>query len=177
MRKPWLWAAIALQVLVLAVMMGINLFTLQTGVAVRLKTEPLDPFDPLRGAYVHLQPAIARLDAGLFPGDVRTLNSGDTVYVTLHPDQPYWRAVAVGRERPPVRPDEVAVRAQVQYVDTYQDRGIFLRYSFQDFFTTDERAHKLELQRTGVDMEIRVDRFGNGALEKVYVDGEPLNWQ
>lgn len=177
MRKGWLWAAVAGQVLVLAALIAAHAYTLAAGVAVRLKTEPLDPFDPLRGAYVHLRPSIARLDLSLYPGDAAALRSGDTLWVTLQRDEPDWRAVAVGTARPAVHPDQVAVQAQVQYVSTEGSPGINVGYAFQDFFVTQAQADELSQRRTGIDIVVRVDRFGHAALDQVLVDGQALDWQ
>src|SRR5690348_12571096 len=60
----------ALQVLVLAFMAGQREWILRTGTPLVLRTAPIDPNDPMRGAYVRLDYEISTVPPALCRGEV-----------------------------------------------------------------------------------------------------------
>ena len=63
-------AVAALQVIVLAFMIGQREWIARTGTPITLRTAPLDPNDPMRGAYVRFNYEISTVPVALCRGEV-----------------------------------------------------------------------------------------------------------
>lgn len=74
MRTFWMIGLAAMQVLVLGFMAGEREWVLRTGRTIYLRTAPVDPRDPMRGDYVHLDYQISRVPRTLWRGGLVTSN-------------------------------------------------------------------------------------------------------
>ena len=100
-----LGVALAVQLALLAAVAGPRLAVRLTGTEYRLAVEPLDPIDPLRGAYVELRlsgvPTFAEREGTVFvplrPADGgRGLLRGSATVTEAPADGPYLRCAADG---------------------------------------------------------------------------------
>lgn len=170
--------------LVLFSMIGMRQWTLATGVAVVLETQPVDPRSLFSGDYVRLGYKVSSLNLDELEGD-KQFRHNDTAYVVLAPDGEYWKAVSVHRSRPALTLPQVAVKARIEYAaDTMWDaalnrsvgmRHIRVRYGIEDYFVREGTGRELERPKADekISMRIAVDRFGNAGIKAVLVNGEP----
>ena len=100
-------AAIAVQLLILALVPLRQVSAGRDGRPVTLRTVPVDPFDPFTGAYVALTYEAEEAS----PADAARLVEGQAVWVTVARATPAWRPVSVTAERPAPAPDRASLRA------------------------------------------------------------------
>jgi uncharacterized membrane-anchored protein len=163
--------AVALQTIALAAMVGVKQWTLSFGTPVLLETKPVDPRSLFRGDYVILRYAINSLDAGLFgmPADVKR---GETLYVTLREESPFWKPVSIHSVRPEPAPGTVVIKGEVEHAGT-SGRPVELRYGIEEYFVPEGEGREIERPRQGakVSILVAVDHFGNAGIKAVLVDG------
>lgn len=192
-RRKGLWfaLAVALQVVILLTLVGRHSYTLATGTEVLLKSEPIDPWSPLKGQYVRLRYNISTFPLSLAAGEEPPYQRGDVVWVILqkyNPDgDPYWSATAVGKERSRPGPGQVAVQARVDWVQWWGDPSqnpptgfksqVNLLYGIEEFYVPEGEGPGLEANRGGITVKAKADRFGRMALSQVLVNGEPVEWK
>ena len=83
-RKYWFLLVVALQIVFLVAMIGMQWSTLTYGTKIILKTQPVDPWDLFRGDYVILNYEISSLDLKtIATAGTKEFKPGDTVYVSL----------------------------------------------------------------------------------------------
>lgn len=174
-RRAPFYLAVAAQALFLLAMVGIHLFTLQTGERILLKTVPVDPRDLFRGDYVRLNYEISELDAKKLAPAGASFKRGDAVWVLLQRGERYWQAVRVSTEPPTAGPGQVAVRARVRYYVV----ALGVSYGIETFFVPEGQGRELE-NRVGrpvdLDVEVAVDRFGNAAIARVLLNGKEVKF-
>ncbi|HEY3314568.1 MAG TPA: GDYXXLXY domain-containing protein [Bacillota bacterium] len=186
--KTRFWLAVAVQLLVLAGMVGLHGFTVATGRAVLLKTAPIDPWDPLRGRYVQLNYEISQPTSDRVAITGGPYKRGQLVWVTLKKGNPYWKAMAVTIRRPRVGDDEMAAKAKVMWYDPgsaadgtgrtqSQPARVSLRYGIEQFYLPEGQGKGIEGQASSLTVEALVDHFGRAALRQVFLDGKPLEWR
>ncbi|MCF6313924.1 MAG: GDYXXLXY domain-containing protein [Verrucomicrobiales bacterium] len=153
--------AIAMQVVVVAGMLGNAALPLWLGKEIRVKTVPRDPRSLFRGNYARLDYEIGRLHKDELKAGV-SFRSGEVVYVSLQKDENgIYGYKAVSSERP----DEgVFLRGRVER--HYNDLEI--EYGIEAFFAPKEKALKLErdLSKGGVAILMVMDN-GRVALKDV----------
>lgn len=163
--------AVALQTVALIAMVGVKQWTLTTGTPVLLETKPVDPRSLFRGDYVILRYAINTLDAGLFgmPADVK---HGETLYVTLREEAPFWKPVSIHSVRPEPAPGTVVIKGEVGYAGTGA-KTVELRYGIEEYFVPEGAGREIERPRQDgkVSILVAVDRFGNAGIKALLVDG------
>lgn len=172
--KRWFWLAVALQVLVLAGMIGMHGYTLKTGKPVMLKTAPVDPWSPLMGQYVTLRYDISMLNEGKVTMEEMPYKRGETVYVLLQKGDPYWNAVAVSSVKLQAGSDQMVLRGHVEYSF---DQQVSIRYGIEQFYVPEGQGPELEQHRDKMAVEVAVDSFGRGAVKSVFVDGKEIKWR
>lgn len=178
MRRKF-WAAVALQVVILLAMVAMHQYTLLTGESVLLKTAPLDPWDPLRGAYVDLRYDISQLERSL-PMEGWPYEQGQRVWVTLRERKPYWAAVAVSNQRPETAVGEVALRGRVRWVESSGEgppEWLMLDYGIEQFYVPEGQGEELQGKMVELSIDARVDRTGRAGIHTVYLEGEPIEWR
>ena len=173
---------VLIQSLVLVGMIAKRQWTLNTGTPVVLETQPVDPRSLFRGDYVTFNYAISQLRLDQLAGD-KDFQRHDTVYVVLAPGDPYWHAVAVYHAKPEPAAGQVALKGEVQYVnerwwnrsnnESVEGRNITVRYGIEDYFIPEGEGRQLERprQQQRVSLRVAVDRYGNGAIQGLLIDG------
>jgi uncharacterized membrane-anchored protein len=183
-KKLWFALAIGLQVLLLLGMVGRHTFTLQTGVPIMLKTAPVDPWDYFRGEYVTLNYEISTLNPKLMEMEGTPYKSGQALWVTLQPGDPFHKPVRVSPNRPTeLAAGMVALQGRVEWVNDW-DGGperpigsVQIRYGIEQFYVPEGQGKNLETRLEQMSVRAMVDRFGRAALSKVYLDGKEIRWQ
>lgn len=170
---------IIIQTMVLGGMIAKRQWTLATGTPVLLETRPIDPRSLFSGDYVTFNYDISRLRLDNLAGD-DDFERHDTVYVVLEPGEPYWRARGV-YHRPPA--GALALRGRVVYVNEHwwnaetesseEVRHLTVRYGIEDYFVPEGEGRELErpVQDEVVALRVAVDRFGNGAIQALLING------
>lgn len=174
------WAAVSIQAIILLAMVAMHSYTLLTGQPVLLRSAPIDPWDPFRGEYVELRYDISELNASTLPMDGAPYAHGQRIWVTLRPAGRYWEAVALSDRRPESAANEVAIRGRITWIE--QPGGdapgrIHLRYGIEQFYVPEGQGEELEGRRVELEIAARVDATGRAAIERVYLDGEPIEWR
>ena len=128
-----------------------------TGTDYLMEVRPIDPIDPFRGAYVTLDYPGLRQPDGSIPPSMTDGGSG-AVYIPLVERDGYWVAADWRRTRPDDGP----------YL-ACDDRDWAIRCGIESYFTSQERAHRLEgqLARSGGVATIRIDDEGNASVVSV----------
>ena len=115
LRRHWPIAVVLLaQLGILGVVPARHVRARLTGVAVTLRTEPVDPYDILAGYYVTLDYQVeheAARQMGTPPAD------GSVWWLVVRRADPAWEFVSVVRERPEPSADTVALKAKWRHRD------------------------------------------------------------
>lgn len=186
MNLKFVIAVAALQVLVLGFMAGQREWIMRTGTPLTLRTAPIDPNDPMRGAYVRLNYDISVVPAALCRGEVAgwmKLNSGEwrqrrslrdrVVYAALKINEHGIAELTALREIPPT--SGPFLRGRVVSVDTDDIR---VRYGIEALFMSKEAALRTESmaikEKAGAPMAVSVAVGGNGTAVLKDFAWEPL---
>lgn len=202
--RRWFWVAVAVQILVLFGIIGSHLYTVSTGVRVKLKTGSARGYDLLRGQTIHLNYEIARIDPARVPVQGNPSKRGETVWVTLAPGADgFAEAVAVNTRRTSVQAGQVALKGAVQWVNPgppepvapppektpppgppnqAEDKPIpigqiQISYGIEEIVLPDNQWGMGPHPMADLTVEIAVDRFGRAALTRVYVNGREVPWR
>jgi uncharacterized membrane-anchored protein len=174
---------VLVQTLILAGMIGMRQWTLNTGTPIVLETQPVDPRSLFSGDYVRLGYTISDLKLEDLAGD-KEFKRNDTLFVVLAPAGEYWKAVSVHRSRPDIGPDQVMIKGRVEYLaymlwdpaqnKSLQVRHIRARYGVEDYFVQEGTGGALQRPEPGekVSILVAVDRFGNAGIKAVLVNGQ-----
>jgi len=173
-----------LQVLVLAFMAGQREWIARTGTPLLLRTAPVDPNDPMRGAYVRLDYEISHVPAGLCQGaTAQWTKSTDyreqqglrdrVVYATLAVNPHGIAELAALSDTPPARGPYL--KGRVVNADT---GGIRVRYGIEALFMSKKAAVRTEAmalnQKVGAPMNVRVAVGSSGTAVLKDFTWEPL---
>ncbi|RXK56442.1 hypothetical protein ESB00_11415 [Oleiharenicola lentus] len=174
-----------LQVLVLAFMAGQREWIMHTGTPLTLRTAPIDPNDPMRGAYVRLNYDISVVPAALcrgetakwvkFTGDWRQQRRlhDRVVYAALKINEHGIAELVALSDQPPA--SGPFLRGRVVSVD-HDD--IRVRYGIEAMFMSKEAALRTESmaikERAGAPMAVSVAVGGNGTAVLKNFAWEPL---
>jgi len=154
--------AVAVQLGILAVIPARQIYTRSTGTLVTIRTAPVDPYDVLSGYYVTLAYEISTP-----PGLNGSPGNNERVYVVLVPGEDnVWVAQSTYRTRPAsIPPGAVVVRGW--------QKGMWVRYGIEAFYVPEENREEIERalrQNQGTaKAQIKVDRFGHAALERLII--------
>lgn len=173
-----------LQVLVLAFMAGQREWIARTGQPVTLRTAPIDPNDPMRGAYVRLDYEISFVPPAQCRGEIvnwtklsdyrETQKLRDrVVYATLNIG-PYGLAeLAALSDTPPT--SGLFLRGRVQNADS---GGVRVRYGIEALFMQKDAAQKMETmainEKAGAPMAVTVAVGSSGTAVLKSTIWEPL---
>lgn len=147
---------------------------LREGTAFRFKTQPIDPNDPFRGKYVHLN---FELDH-YYTSDT-TWQQEETIYLELTTDTAGFAAVAdVWRTTPP---HHRYVRTTVSYLGTQDDKPVLYFYlPFDRFYMEESKAQPAEMahQQAATDgtttYALVYVKDGDAVLHEVFVGDRTL---
>jgi uncharacterized membrane-anchored protein len=176
MRKLLIIAAVLSQFAVLAWMAIERESVVRNGRTVYLRTAPIDPTDPMRGAYVRLEYELSMVPKSLCRDEVATwFKTGEEVYNPTVRDRRVYAEIQLDSEgvaeiislsdRPPAEGLYLRGRAKVIHLSTIE-----VRFGVEAFFMQQDQAKAFEdLSRTekaGVplNMELKVSRRGLAVL-------------
>jgi len=161
-------AAVLAQVAILAVEPAEKLRIRHvTGREIVLRTEPVDPYDVMRGFYMTLAYEIARPPGHEAMGDVRP---DETVYTVLAPgDNDVWSAVSVHAEMPTdLGPNKIVIRG---HRDSRR-RGRLV-YGIEQYFVPEEMRHQISDEITAekerILVDVAVDPEGRASVLRLHV--------
>jgi uncharacterized membrane-anchored protein len=168
---------VALQTAALAYMIVDRQAMLNASRVVTLKVGPIDPRDPFRGDYVILRYAISTLDLNKLDGD-DTVESGDTIYVTLQQKDAEWAAVSVAHKHPLDAAGSVTVRGTVTSADSsitnHPPDNVRVDYGIESYFVPEGTGQAIEQERQKGDLsaDIAVDASGRTAIKALRRNGQ-----
>jgi uncharacterized membrane-anchored protein len=175
--------AAALQVLVLAFMAGEREWIMRTGAPLVLRTAPVDPNDPMRGAFVRLTYEISTVPPALCRGETikwtKTTDYRETqkirdrvVYAAVNVDA-YGIAELTSLSDTP--PDSGRyLRGRVVSADT---GGVRVRYGIEALFMNKDAAKRMEdtsFKKAGAPMDVTVAVGSSGLAVLKDTTWEPL---
>ncbi len=170
-RRLWFTLAVGLQVVFLALMIGMKWSTLAFGTKILLKTQPVDPWDLFRGDYVTLNYDISELDLNALPADKKDFKRNETVYVVLKQQDKYWEPSAVSHGKPP--DGSLFIRGTVMY--SY-DARLRVNYGIESYFVPQHEGRVIERSPVLPEVEVSVDKRGNSALSRLFIDGKEVEF-
>ena len=174
----------ALQVLGLAFMAGQREWISRTGTPLVLRTAPVDPNDPMRGAYVRLDYEISHVPAALCSGETaKWTKSTDYREMQGLRDRVVYAAFAINphgiaeltslSDTPP--DNNPYIKGRVQSVST---DGIQVRYGIEALFMSKKAAVRTEAmalnEKVGAPMNVRVAVGSSGISVLKDFEWEPL---
>ena len=160
--------AVVIQILILVAVPARKVFTMATGKTVVLKVQPVDPYSILSGYYATLGFDISRVDAFPNAGMFRGVSDGAWFYAIVEKgDDGTWKPISLEHELPANLPDNrAALLGRINH-------GA-IRYGIEEFYIPEAQRHRIaeDLSRN-VDkarVEIKVDRSGHAALERLRIE-------
>jgi uncharacterized membrane-anchored protein len=175
-------AAGLIQVALIAVMVLDRIQILREGSEVKLRTQPVDPRDFLRGDYVVLNYEISSVRVPELK-DQPASGKHANVYVRLAPNaEGFHSAVSVHREPVPVTAPEVLLRGRVVSgancggdVRRFCDR-LQLNYGIERYFVPEGEGSRVEQARRDGQVTIvaSVTWAGRAAIKRLLIDGKPV---
>ena len=158
---------IILQIVFLLVMVGTKIFTLKTGTKILLEVVPVDPRDIFRGEYARLNYKISTMNSP----EMQKIKENQIVYVKLRQVEKYWEAVSVSKEKPILNKDEILIIGKKRW-------GNRIEYGIESYFVPEGKAIEIERIRAPakVSVEVSVDRFGNAAINRIFIDDKPMRF-
>jgi uncharacterized membrane-anchored protein len=180
--KPALLVVI-LQVFVLAYMAGQREWILRTGAALVLRTAPVDPNDPMRGAFVRLDYEISTVPPALCRGEVAKWTSladyresqklrDRLVYAALKVNAYGLAELTSLSDQPPGTGPYI--RGRVMTADV---NGVRPRFGIEALFMSQEAARRMEelgIQKAGAPMDVTVAVGSSGIAVLKNTVWEPL---
>lgn len=175
---------VAWQVLVLAFMAGQREWISRNGAPLVLRTAPVDPNDPMRGAYVRLDYEISHVPAALCRGEAaRWTQSTDYRDLQGLRDRVVYASVAVSphgiaevtalSDTPPA--SGTYLKGRVQSADA---GGIQVRYGIEALFMSQAAARRTETmalnEKVGAPMNVQVAVGSSGIAVLKDFEWEPL---
>jgi uncharacterized membrane-anchored protein len=157
------------------------------GATVRLRTAPLDPNDPMRGAYSRLRFEINRVPAAFCQGELKSWfeagRRGDYRQLRRYRDEVVYASLVEEpdgliklRSLSNVRPTSGRfIRGRVESVDSGE---VSVRYGIEAYFSSQAEAQRLDRERSQerlgarLDAEIALGSQGLAVLKRV--EWEPL---
>ena len=157
---------LAIIFIVLFLILGVFILYLSwpllTGTTVVLATQPVDPFDPLRGQYIVIQYEISTIPT------IEGIKAGDTVYVSLAKDSEGVSRYSSASRQP--QRSGTFIKGKITQV-YYDHMGV--EYGIEQYFF--ERNARFETQ--GMQVEAKVATDGQARISRLVRDGKPIEMQ
>ncbi|MSS75208.1 hypothetical protein EXS73_03305 [Candidatus Pacearchaeota archaeon] len=148
-------------VVLLGILAGFGLYLgmpLLTGAEATLATQPIDPFDPLRGQYIIIRYEIGTLEK-------ENVSIGNILYVSLKDDaEGIARLTKVSTEKPK---SGLFIKGTVERVSGNQAT---LQYGIEQYFF--ERGAQFSTQN--VQVKVKIDSSGQARIKELVRDGKPI---
>ena len=160
--------AVVIQTLILVAVPARKVFTRATGKTVVLKVQPVDPYSILSGYYATLGFDISRIDAFPNAGMFQGYSNGAWFYAIVEKgDDGIWKPISLEHELPANLPDNrAALLGQINHGT--------ISYGIEEFYIPEAQRDRIaEDLRRNVDkarVEIKVDRSGHAALERLIIE-------
>lgn len=132
---------------------------LLTGVTVVLATEPVDPFDPLRGQYITIRYEISTIPT---PAEVQ---EGDIVYVSLKKDAEDVSHYADASRQPPR--SGAFIKGKITQIYGNRSR---VEYGIEQYFF----ERNAQFETFGLQVEAKVAADGQARISRLLRDGKPV---
>lgn len=147
-------------------------FTMATGQEVLLKTVPVDPRDFFRGDYVVLRYGMSRVDLSRYP-EAPVFSMNDVIYAEIKKDTDgHGEIVGFSNVAPA---GKLFIKGAVRYVD---EKNIRVEYGIESYFVPANKGYVLEQRMgDGVDAKVLIDKFGNGIIKSLLVDGKEVDFK
>ncbi len=128
---------------------------LLTGKTVILKTQPVDPFDMLRGQYLTINYEISRVN-------LADAKEGDTIYVSLKEgDDKIWHSTNISLSKPY---NGIFIKGKARQSWRGVEYGIE-----QYFFERDAHIPRMD------SVKVKIDDTGQARIVELLMNGQPLN--
>ncbi|QDV88144.1 GDYXXLXY domain-containing protein [Planctomycetes bacterium TBK1r] len=155
---------VGFQVVVLLAMIATPLQTLVAGDTILLRVVPVDPRDLFRGDYVILNYEFSRVPPQGIPGLQSTDGRGQTVYVTLVPEEDgkHWRA-----DRFSLRPPTSG-----RFLRGQMTRSHRIEYGIESYFVQEGEGLSYEraVRSQKLSAEVALDRTGKAVLKRLVIN-------
>lgn len=184
-RIPPLLAAIlaaGLQTAVIATMVESRAAILRNGADIRLKTQPVDPRDLLRGDYVTLSYPISAISGTILSGAVPQQHMRTRLMVRLRPGPDgLWTATEASFATLAAEEGSVVVRTlPFDYYpgpDGTAPETIFVAYGIERYYVPEGEGRVLEEARNSEELEVeaRVSSAGTPQIARILLRGEPVH--
>ena len=184
MRIPPLAAAIlvaALQTAVIGYMVESRASILRNGADIRLKTQPVDPRDLLRGDYVILSYPISAIPKSIVTGKGPEGGGRTRLFVRVTPGADgLWSASEASFAELPAADGSVVLRTLPFDYYTAADGGLpdtlFVRYGIERYYVPEGEGRVLEEARNQEELEVdaRVAADGTPQIARLLLRGEPV---
>lgn len=171
-RLAWFLLAVLAQCAILAAVPGRQVYTRLTGKPVTIRTAPVDPYSFLSGYHVTLNYEISR--PWNRTADEQWRENGQTRYVLLERgEDDIWSATSMHEELPEqVRENAVMIKGRL--------RSGRILFGIEAFYIPEDDRQEVEQALRASEgrakAEIKVDRFGHAALERLIIDGKPYEY-
>jgi len=164
-------------------LIGLRVYTLESGYQVRLRTTQMNTEPLILGDEVTFNYEIARLNLTTLPGD-NQFELYDTVYVKLgRLPSKLWVAQSTHRTPPPVGPFEVVLKGEVvarEYLENVPPpvlitKEVTVRYGIERFSVPRgefEAPSVFTSPRRSVIVDVRVNDQGRAAITGVWLNGQ-----
>lgn len=136
---------------------------IETGKPYKFKTQPVDPSDPFKGKYIHLN-----YEADSFATTDSVWTRSEEVFVSIANDSlNFAKVINVTRQKPT---NGDYVKAKVDWYSKY-DKQLNFTFPFNEFYMNETKAYDAEIAHT----KAQNDSKPNNTYALVYVrDGETV---
>lgn len=183
-RFPPLSAAMivaALQTAVLGYMVEGRATILRDGAEIRLKTQPVDPRDLLRGDYVTLSYPISVIPAAIVTGEKPRESGRARLWVRVRPgDGGDFEATEASFAHLRAEEGSVVLRT-LPFIYHGGAEGripdrLFVRYGIERYYVPEGEGRVLEEARNqqALEVEVRVSTGGTPQIARILLRGEPV---
>ncbi|PTX59154.1 putative membrane-anchored protein [Melghirimyces profundicolus] len=183
-RTRWLTILVLCQVLVLLGTAASYFAVNWWGTEIRLKTEPVDPRDPLYGDYVTLHYKISDVSPDHWKREEPPENT--PVHVLLTPKEGYWQVKSVHLNRPDPGKNEVVLKARASRGRSMgrgtssPEKTLHLEYGLERYYVPEGTGRQFERARAPLTVRVKVAPWGQARIvdveKKQRNREEPSGW-
>ena len=173
--------AAALQTAVIGYMVESRASILRTGADIRLKTQPVDPRDLLRGDYVILSYSISAIPKSIVTGKGQEGGARARLFVRLKEGADgLWTATEASFAGLAAEENSVVLRTLPFDYYTASDGGLpdtlFVQYGIERYYVPEGEGRVLEDARNQEELEVdaRVGKDGTAQIARLILKGEPI---
>ena len=161
MKKEYLGLIIVLGIVLVALgsFVSYNQWPLLTGQKTILATQPVDPFDPLRGQYMIINYEISRINK------TSNMETGDTIYIMLEEDTEGISRLKDTLSQKPTTGDFIKGTVTNIYGDTAR-----VEYGIEQYFF----ERHADLPTRNITVEVKIADSGRSKIVQLLHNGEPV---